>query len=131
MPVINTADDTQTGNTAQADGPKFKVGRIVLGSTGLTATSVQLLTIGFTPKYVCFENVTDSIKVEWYEGMTADTCIKTVLNGTRSLETTNQGITVCDEDANATTTGRCVAVSQNATLAVVAASKTLTWMAIG
>ena len=131
MPTINTAGDTLSGNTPMNDSPRMAVGRIVLDSTALTATEAQKLTIGFTPKYVRFENITDRIMVEWFEGMAADTCIKTAAAGTRTIETTNQGITICDEDGNAATAGRCAAVSQNATLAVVAASKTCTWIALG
>lgn len=122
---------TNTGNGAPADGPKIKVGRMVLDATALTATEYQLFECGFTPKYVCFENVTDRIKVEWYEGMAADTCIKTAAAGTRTLETTNQGITITDSNGQASTTGRCFCVSQNATLAVTTASDTHTWIAIG
>ena len=76
-------------------------------------------------------NVTDRIGVEWYEGMAADTCIKSAAAGTRTLETTNKGITICDSSGVANTEGRCFMVSQNATLAVIAASKTLTYRAIG
>ena len=39
----------------------------------------------FTPRYFAYDNVTDRIKVEWYEGMTADTCVKTAAAGTRTI----------------------------------------------
>lgn len=51
------------------------------------------LTTGFVPRAVKWLNLTDRIQYEWYEGMAADTTLKTVANGTRSLETTD-GITV-------------------------------------
>lgn len=51
---------------------------------------VQTWYPGFRPRYVCVENITDSIKYEWYEGMATTDCIKTVLNGTRSLLTTSK-----------------------------------------
>jgi hypothetical protein len=71
---------------------------------------------------VCWENVTDRVKVEWYEGMAADSCIKTAANGTRTLEVTggNGGITVATKGFS---------VLQNATLAAILASKTCNFLA--
>lgn len=129
--ALNTAGQTRTGNTPGADANGFKVGRIVLDATAITAGDYLLVECGFTPKYVQFVNVTDRIGVEWYEGMAADTCIKSAAAGTRTLETTNKGITICDSSGVANTEGRCFMVSQNATLAVIAASKTLTYLAQG
>ena len=129
--ALNTAGQTRTGNAAPSGQAQFKTGRIVLDATSITAADYLLVECGFTPKYVQFVNVTDRIGVEWYEGMAADTCVKTAAAGTRTLETTNKGVTVCDVEGNATTDGRCFKVSQNATLAVIAASKTLTWVAYG
>jgi hypothetical protein len=128
--AINTAGQNRTGNSIPADAPKVKVGRLVLDATALTAADQLLFEVGFTPKYVVFENVTDRIKVEWYEGMAADTCIKTAAAGTRTLETTNKGITICDADGVPNVNGRYFAVSQNVTLAVVTASDTHTFMAV-
>jgi hypothetical protein len=129
--ALNTAGQTRTGNAAPSGQAQFKTGRIVLDGTSITAADYLLVECGFTPKYVQFVNVTDRIGVEWYEGMAADTCVKTAAAGTRTLETTNKGITVTDNAGNANTEGRCFTVSQNATLAVIAASKTLTWVAFG
>lgn len=129
--ALNTAGQTRTGNAPGADANGFKVGRIVLDATAITAGDYLLVECGFTPKYVEFVNVTDRIGVEWYEGMAADTCIKSAAAGTRTLETTNKGITICDSSGVANTEGRCFMVSQNATLAVIAASKTLTYRAQG
>ncbi len=129
--ALNTAGQTRTGNAPGADANGFKVGRIVLDATAITAGDYLLVECGFTPKYVQFVNVTDRIGVEWYEGMAADTCIKSAAAGTRTLETTNKGITICDSSGVANAEGRCFMVSQNATLAVIAASKTLTYRAIG
>jgi hypothetical protein len=131
MATINAdTGTTSTGNSPAVDSPKFAAGRIVMDASSLTATEFLLLSLGFTPKYVAFTNVTDRIKIEWYEGMAADTCLKTAAAGTVTLETTNQGITICDSEGNASTTGRYALVSQNATLAVVTASDVHTWMAI-
>lgn len=105
--ALNTAGQTRTGNASPGDAPAIKVGRIVLDGTSITAADYLLVECGFTPKYVAFENVTDRIKVEWYEGMADDTCIKTAAAGSRTLETTNKGITVTDSAGTASTTGRC------------------------
>lgn len=127
--AINTAGQTRTGNDAPSGQAQFKAGRIVLDATSITAADELLVEVGFTPKYIEFVNLTDRIKVEWYEGMAANTCLKTAAAGTGTLETTNGGITICDSSGNANVDGRCFKVAQNATLAVIAASKTLTWRA--
>lgn len=129
--AINTAGQTLTGNTVPYDAPKNKVGRIVFDATAITAADSTLVSLGFTPKYVVWENVTDRVKIEWYEGMAANTSIKTVASGTRTLETTNGGITICDSDGTANVNGKCFSVLQNATLAAILASKVCTWMAQG
>ena len=129
--AINTAGQTITGNSVPSDSPQTKVGRIVFDATAITATDSVVVNLGFTPKYICWENVTDRIKIEWYEGMAANTSIKTVAAGTRTLETTNGGITICDSDGVAKTDGKAFAVLQNATLAAILASKVCTWVAHG
>lgn len=129
--AINTAGQTITGNSVPSDSPQTKVGRIVFDATAITAADSTLVNLGFTPKYVCWENVTDRVKIEWYEGMAANTSIKTAAAGTRTLETSNGGITVCDSDGVANTTGKSFSVLQNATLAAILASKVCTWKAHG
>lgn len=131
--AINTAGQTITGNKPTFDPPASKAGRIVFDATSITAADEVVVPVGFTPKYVCWENVTDRIKGEWYEGMAAESCIKTVAAGTRTLEVTggNKGITICDADGTANTSGRYFKVSQNATLALILASKTCNWLALG
>ena len=49
--------------------------------------------VGFKPRYVRVDNVTDRIMLEWYEGMTSAHAVKTVAAGTRTLETSG-GVTV-------------------------------------
>ena len=49
--------------------------------------------LGYTPRYVKVDNVTDRISLEWYTGMTSDHAVKTVAAGTRTLETSG-GVTV-------------------------------------
>lgn len=129
--ALNTAGQTRTGNLPPVGQAQFKTGKIVLDGTSITAADYLLVELGFTPKRVNFVNLTDRIQVEWFEGMADDTCLKTAAAGTRTLETTNKGITVCDADGNAAADGKCFKVSQNATLAVIAASKTLYFEAQG
>lgn len=90
--------------------------------TATTAADYVEFDVGFKPRYVALENITDRIKIEWYEGMAANTCIKTAAAGTRTLETTNGGITVTDRGFN---------VTQNATLAAVVTAKVLAYFAQG
>lgn len=129
--AINTAGQTITGNSVPSDWPQYKVGRIVFDATAITAADSVVVNLGFTPKYICWENVTDRVKIEWYEGMAANTSIKTAAAGTRTLETSNGGITVCDSDGVANTTGKSFSVLQNATLAAILASKVCNWKANG
>jgi hypothetical protein len=128
--AINTTY-TQSNASQKADAPAFAAGRITFGADSITAADYLVQTLGFTPRYIKVENVTDRISTEWYEGMAADTCIKTAAAGTKTIETTNKGLTVCDSDGTANTTGRSFKVSQNATLAVIAASTVLNWVAFG
>lgn len=117
--AINTAGQTLTLNSSEIS-PGFTQGRIVFDGTAITAADEIEVNIGFKPKYVKFDNITDRICVEHYAGMTADTCVKTAAAGTRTLETTNKGITLTD---------RGFRVSQNGTLLVIAASKTCHFIA--
>lgn len=103
-----------TTHTASQGTPTQAVGKFTFDATALTATDYVEISVGFKPTYVKFLNATDRIGVEFFEGMAADTCIKTAAAGTVTLETTNQGITPVDKGFR---------VSQNATLAVCAASK--------
>lgn len=122
---------TQTTAITTPKPLQISHGRITMPADSITTTDYLAQVVGFTPAYVRFWNVTDRICIEWHAGMAADTCLKTAANGTQTLETTNLGITVCDSDGTANTAGRAFKVSQNATLAVVVASKVLNWVAIG
>ncbi len=121
----------------QSNGPSNEAvkniasGRITFDATAITAADYVVQQLGFVPRYIKVENVTDRISAEWYEGMAADTCIKTAAAGTKTLETTNKGLAVCRSDGTADSTGRHFSISQNATLAVIAASKVLNWVALG
>ncbi len=98
--------------------PGFVAGKIVFDATAITAADYIEIDVGFQPKYVSFQNVTDRIGVEYWKGMADESCLKTAAAGTRTLEVTggNKGITL---------TPRGFRVAQNATLAVIAASKTI------
>lgn len=110
-------------NVSRADGVVHRAsGKITFPADAITAADYISIECGFTPKYVTFINATDRIRVEYFEGMADDTCIKTAAAGTVTLETTNKGITV---------SGNSFTVSQNATLAVIAASKVCYWLAEG
>ena len=112
---------TATQTAPSSSGAQFASGSY-FDDAGSPVDAV--ITIGFKPRYVCVDNVTDRIKIEWYQGMseTSNTCVKTAAAGTRTLETTNEGILV---DTNSFT------ISNNATLAVLVQNKQLRWFAIG
>jgi ABC-type taurine transport system ATPase subunit len=117
----NIAGQTRTVSVDQGT-PGFQAGRIVYDATSITAADTTRVVVGFKPRYVRWVNLTDRVEVEWFEGMAANTSLKTAAAGTRTLETTNGGITVDDKGFR---------VSQNATLAAILASKTCTWQAQG
>jgi hypothetical protein len=128
--AINTA--YTTANASQAiDTNQQAAGRIEYPATAITAADYTVVNLGFKPRYIQWCNVTSRIQIEWFEGMAANTCIKTAANGTRTIETTNGGITVCDSDGTANTNGKAFKVLQNATLAAILASENVNWRAVG
>ena len=112
-----TTNYTATPTQSQAAGiVNFASGLAKTDSGGAT---VSTFTPGFNPRYIKWVNVTDSIMHEWYEGMSATAeSIKTVLNGTRSLETSD----VIKNPGDGTFT---------VTAAIIVASKTHVWQAWG
>jgi hypothetical protein len=138
--AINTAGQTLTPASAiYSDGfAKYAAGSVVFDSTSITAGDYWQVNVGFIPKYFVFSNDTDRVMVEWRDGMAQDSCIKTIANGTRSLEVTggNHGIVVGSTTNTNALAGSVagagqVQVSQNATLAAILASKTCRWQAWG
>jgi hypothetical protein len=80
-----------TSTQSTSDGIVYRAS----GSFITTDTAADVtLTLGFTPKYVVWENVTDRIKYEWFEGTANGTTVKTVAAGTRTLDTTDVAISV-------------------------------------
>ena len=57
----------------------------------ILATAIKL---GFVPRYVRLENVTDRDGWEWFEGADNGTTLKTVAAGTRTLDTADAAINV-------------------------------------
>lgn len=110
----NTAGQTRTSSVRQ-DYPGTARGGVVYDATAIVAADSTRVETGFKPKYVRWVNLTDRTEIEWFEGMADNTSLKTIAAGTRTLETTNGGITVDDKGFR---------VLQNATLAAVLASKT-------
>lgn len=117
----NIAGQTRT-NSDKQDSPSVAQGSVVYDATAITAADSTRVLTGFKPRYVRWVNLTDRVQVEWFEGMTANTCMKTAAAGTRTLESTNGGITVDDKGFR---------VLQNATLAAILASKTCHYEARG
>lgn len=128
--AINTA---YTANNASQESaaPAAAAGRITYPATSIVATDYTLIEVGFTPRYIQWCDVTSRVQIEWFEGMAANTCIKTAANGTRTIETTNGGITICDSDGTANAAGRYFKVLQNATLVAILASEVINWRAVG
>lgn len=65
------------------------VGRV---TTDAGAAADTVFTCGFAPRYIKFVDNTNRIMLEWFEGMAANTAIRTVAAGTRTLDV-SAGIT--------------------------------------
>lgn len=115
----NIAGQVLTYNPSQGSAA-FANGLDVFDGTAITATDYVEIVCGFKPRYVKWENLTDRVCGEFYEGMAANSCVKTAANGTRTLEINggNGGITL---------TNNGFRVLQNATLGLVLASRTCAW----
>ena len=115
----NTAGQTRTVGNDQVTG-QFASGKVVFDATALTTTEYVRIECGFKPRYVEWENLTDRIKKEWNEGMTASQALLTVAAGTRTLDTTASAVVV-------DSVGFRMLQDTN----VAAASKTCYWRAYG
>ena len=76
---------------------------VIQATTDSATAAAATFTVGFAPRRICIENLTDSIRQDWYEGMAAGYAVQTVLNGTRSLSTTT-GPTVTSSTGGGTFT---------------------------
>lgn len=81
-----------TSTQSDSDIATRNVEGAYLDSAGTPAAAA--LTLGFSPKYVCWLNATDRIQYEWYSGMANGTTLKTVAAGTRTLDTADVAISV-------------------------------------
>ena len=62
-------------------------------SDDAASPAAYAVTVGFAPKYVRYLNLTTRVEFEWYDGMTATHCLKSVAAGTRT-DDTGSGIVV-------------------------------------
>ena len=117
----NIAGQTLVYNKSQGSAA-FAVGSDTFDATAIVATDYVEFVVGFRPSFVKFENLTDRVTGEFYEGMAANSCLKTAAAGARTLEVTggNGGITLTQNGFR---------VLQNATLGLVLASKVIAWQA--
>jgi hypothetical protein len=138
--AINVAGQTPVpANQIFSDGwAKYAQGSITFDATAIVAADYVTINIGFTPKYIRWENVTDRILNEWYDGMAAESAVNTIAVGTRTLSVTgsNKGFIVGNGLLTSSAAGPIpgpgqVQVSQNATLGAILASKVIRWSAFG
>lgn len=138
--ALNTAGQTAVpASGVNSDGfPKYAAGSITFDATAITAADYVQVNVGFIPKYICWDNVTDRIKNEWYDGMAAESAINTVAAGTRTLSVTgsNKGFIVGTGALTSSASGTIPGpgqfqISQNATLGAILASKVIRWYCLG
>lgn len=106
---------TSTQSKGSGSVCNIAVGRYL--DTGTVAAFT--ITTGFRPRYVKVSNVTSRDQMEWFEGMTDDTGVKTVAAGTRTL---SSSLAVTD-NANGFTMGLDTDV--------VVTSEQISWLALG
>ena len=70
----------------------MEVGQVV---TDAAAAADTTFNTGFTPRYVQWVDRTTLTMLEWFEGMAANSAVRTVAAGTRTLDVA-AGITVAD-----------------------------------
>ena len=117
----NTAGQTIVTGIDQATA-QFATGKITYDATTITATDSTRVALGFKPRYVRWINLTDRVQVEWYEGMGSSANLKTVAAGTRTLDTTANGVVVDQIGFR---------ILQDATLGAILASKVCYYEARG
>lgn len=69
--------------------------------TGTRVAADFTIFLGFIPTYVKVVNITDRVQSEWFAGMNQGDSLKTIANGTRSLETSDGLIVGVAETDNA------------------------------
>jgi stage V sporulation protein SpoVS len=90
--TVNT--QTQAGGVVNQS-----VGQV---TTDAGAAADTAITLGFVPRYVQWVDRTNRITLEWFEGMAANSAIRTVAAGTRTLDV-SAGITVSAPSSGALT----------------------------
>lgn len=118
------AENVTYTHTVYKEGDSSIVtGQVVFDATAITAADYVEIDVGFKPREVFWNNVTAGITGLHYQGMADESCQKSVAAGDKTLEVTggNKGITL---------TARGFRVAQNATLALITASKTCFYKAV-
>lgn len=119
--AINTAGQTSTSTTS-TDNTPYHEQVIVYDATAITATDYTRITTGFKPRRIRVTNLTDRTILEWSTSMPANKWVLHVAAGTITLDTTASALVIGE---------RYFDVLQNATLALILASKTVLFEAWG
>ena len=136
--AINVAGQTLAQGTS--DGiVKYASGSVTFDATAIVAADYTSINVGFVPRMIVWDNVTDRIQNVWYDGMANDSAVNTVAAGTRTLSITgsNKGFVVGKSGVDASSFSGTnpgpgqFQVSQNATLGAILASKVCRWQAFG
>jgi len=80
---------------------RYASGKFTFSEAGEDPTTL-VKTLGWTPRYVAFHNVTDRISYEWFHGLAATESLKTVAAGTRTLDTADAAISVSESAGTVT-----------------------------
>ena len=108
--------------TVSHDNPQDYMQVTTYNATAIVATDHTRITCGFKPRKIKVTNLTDRVTIEWYQGMAANTWLRTAAAGTVTLDTTANALLIGD---------RFFDVLQNATLGVILASKVVVFEAWG
>lgn len=81
--------------TTSSQSNSNSVANMAVGTVVADATTAadEVFTVGFNPRHIVFVDRTNRIMLEWWEGMAANSAIRTVAAGTRTLDVSS-GITI-------------------------------------
>lgn len=114
-----------TNTVTQAESIcNIAVGQVVTDGGGSGADIT--FPIGFLPRVVRFVDRTNRIMLEWFEGMAANSAIRTIAAGTRTLDVAS-GITVNSPAVAGSTTGNSFTIKT----ADIGASASFSYEALG
>jgi hypothetical protein len=99
---MSLTTNTKSNNAGIAN---ISIGRVVNDASALVADPVFV--VGFAPRYIKWQDLTNRISLEWYEGMAANSAVRQVAAGTGTLDVA-AGITPGTKAAGCPASATCI-----------------------